>query len=81
MALGPEVLIPSGAARQLPLINKGSLWGDENLSACFADTVSLRLGHGAALVCHRHTIHSRDAASLPWSPRGGLKGAMNDGIS
>ena len=26
---------------------------------------SLRLGHGAALTCHRHVIHSRAAASLP----------------
>ena len=28
-------------------------------------TVSLRLGHGAALTCHRHVIHYRAAASLP----------------
>ncbi len=27
--------------------------------------VSLRLGHGAALICHRHIIHYRAAASLP----------------
>jgi hypothetical protein len=26
---------------------------------------SLRLGHGAALICHRHIIHSCAAASLP----------------
>ena len=26
---------------------------------------SLRLGHLAALTCHRHVIHSREAASLP----------------
>ena len=26
---------------------------------------SLRLGHGAALTCHRHVIHSRADASLP----------------
>ena len=31
----------------------------------FAASVSLRLGHGAALTCHRHVIHSRAAASLP----------------
>ena len=30
-----------------------------------ADSVSLRLGHGAALTCHRHVIHYRAAASLP----------------
>ena len=28
-------------------------------------TVSLRLGHGAALTCPRHVIHYRAAASLP----------------
>ena len=27
--------------------------------------VSLRLGHAAALTCHRHVIHYRGAASLP----------------
>ena len=27
--------------------------------------VSLRLGHAAALTCHRHVIHSRGDASLP----------------
>ena len=26
---------------------------------------SLRLGHGAALTCHRHVIHYRAAAALP----------------
>ena len=26
---------------------------------------SLRLGHGAALICHRHIIHYRAATSLP----------------
>ena len=30
-----------------------------------AGLFSLRLGHGAALTCHRHVIHSRAAASLP----------------
>ena len=30
-----------------------------------ADSVSLRLGHGAALTCPRHVIHYRAAASLP----------------
>ena len=28
-------------------------------------TVSLRLGHAAALTCPRHVIHSRGVASLP----------------
>ena len=35
------------------------------LSRPQADSVSLRLGHGAALTCHRHVIHYRAAASLP----------------
>ena len=30
-----------------------------------ADGLSLRLGHGAALICHRHIIHYRAATSLP----------------
>ena len=30
-----------------------------------ATSVSLRLGHGAALTCPRHVIHYRAAASLP----------------
>ena len=30
-----------------------------------AGLFSLRLGHGAALTCPRHVIHSRAAASLP----------------
>ena len=37
------------------------------------DSVSLRLGHGAALTCHRHVIHYRAAASLP---KRGAKGAV-----
>ena len=32
---------------------------------CFAGAVSLRLGHAAALICHRHIIHYRVAALLP----------------
>ena len=35
------------------------------LSRPQADSVSLRLGHGAALTCHRHVIHYRAAAALP----------------
>ena len=34
-------------------------------SALRLTAVSLRLGHAAALTCHRHVIHSRGAASLP----------------
>ena len=30
-----------------------------------AGLFSLRLGHGAALTCHRNVIHSRAADSLP----------------
>ena len=37
------------------------------------DSVSLRLGHGAALTCPRHVIHYRAAASLP---KRGAKGAV-----
>ena len=37
------------------------------------DSVSLRLGHGAALTCPRHVIHYRAAASLP------KRGAEGDG--
>ena len=37
--------------------------GDPSVSS--ADSVSLRLGHGAALTCPRHVIHYRAAASLP----------------
>ena len=37
-----------------------------------AASVSLRLGHGAALTCPRHVIHYRAAASLP---KRGAKGA------
>ena len=35
------------------------------LSQPAADSLSLRLGHGAALICHRHIIHYRAATSLP----------------
>lgn len=43
---------------------------DETLSVSFADSFSLRLGHGVALTCHRHVIHSHADASLP---KGGAK--------
>ena len=35
------------------------------LPSRFACQFSLRLGHLAALTCHRHVIHYREAASLP----------------
>ena len=35
------------------------------LSRPQADSVSLRLGHGAALTCYQHVIYYRAAASLP----------------
>ena len=38
--------------------------GDPSVSLA-ADSVSLRLGHGAALTCYQHVIHYRAAASLP----------------
>ena len=42
-----------------------------------AASVSLRLGHGAALTCHRHVIHYRVAASLPGrGDKGGQSNAM-----
>ena len=41
------------------------LGGDPSVTC--GDSVSLRLGHGAALACHRHAIHSRAAASLPYA--------------
>ena len=37
----------------------------ENLRLIFVGDVSLRLGHATALICHRHIIHYRVAASLP----------------
>ena len=37
----------------------------KNLSVSFADSVSLRLGHGTGLTCHRHVIQHCAAASLP----------------
>ena len=45
---------------------RGAKGVDENPSVDLTvDSVSLRLGHGAALTCHRHVIHYRAAASLP----------------
>ena len=53
-----------------------------------ADSLSLRLGHGAALICHWHIIHYRAATSLPLTqgsllvdamPEFGMKGVAGDG--
>ena len=38
-------------------------------SVAFGASVSLRLGHAAALTCPRHVIHSRGVASLPQGGR------------
>ena len=43
-----------------------------------ADSLSLRLGHGAALICHRHIIHYRAATSLPLI-QGSLWGGVTAG--
>ena len=43
-----------------------------------ADSLSLRLGHGAALICHRHIIHYRAATSLPLT-QGSLRGGVTAG--
>ena len=43
-----------------------------------ADSLSLRLGHGAALICHRHIIHYRAATSLPLT-QGNLWGGVTAG--
>ena len=41
-----------------------------------AGLFSLRLGHGAALTCHRHVIHYRAAASLPKRGAEGVRGCL-----
>ena len=48
------------------------------LSQPAADSLSLRLGHGAALICHRHIIHYRAATSLPLT-QGSLWGGVTAG--
>ena len=42
------------------------------------DSLSLRLGHGAALICHRHIIHYRAATSLLLT-QGSLWGGVTAG--
>ncbi len=55
-------------SRKISLCSSKSLIAQAFLMAIIqleAGLFSLRLGHGAALTCHRHVIHSRAAASLP----------------
>ncbi len=55
-------------SRKISLRSSKSLMAQAFLMAIIqleASLFSLRLGHGAALTCHRHVIHSRAAASLP----------------
>ena len=54
---------PTGEIKLLPFA------GNHSVSLA-ADSLSLRLGHGAALICHRHIIHYRAATSLPLTQRG-----------
>ncbi|MFR6411888.1 MAG: hypothetical protein ACLUNX_07275, partial [Angelakisella sp.] len=49
---------PTGEIKLLPFADNPSV-------SLAADSLSLRLGHGAALICHRHIIHYRAATSLP----------------
>ena len=55
-AKGPAT--PTGEIKLLPFAGNPSV-------SLAADSLSLRLGHGAALICHRHIIHYRAATSLP----------------
>ena len=48
----------------------------DNPSVCFADSVSLRLGHLAVLTVPRTVIHYRSAASLPFTQ--GSLGAVRE---
>ena len=55
-------------SRKISLRSSKSLMAQAFLMAIIqleAGLFSLRLGHGAALTCHRHVIHSHAAASLP----------------
>ena len=49
---------PTGEIKLLPFAGNPSV-------SLAADSLSLRLGHGAALICHWHIIHYRAATSLP----------------
>ena len=72
---------PTGEMKLLPFAGNPSV-------SLVADSLSLRLGHGAALICHRHIIHYRAATSLPLTqgsllvdamPEFGMKGVAGDG--
>ena len=55
-------------SRKISLRSSKSLMAQAFLMAIIqleAGLFSLRLGHGAALTCHRHVIHYRAAAALP----------------
>ena len=49
---------PTGEIKLLPFAGNPSV-------SLAADSLSLRLGHGATLICHWHIIHYRAATSLP----------------
>ena len=60
---------PTGEIKLLPFAGNPSV-------SLAADSLSLRLGHGAALIYHRHIIHYRAATSLPLTQGRLLVGAM-----
>ena len=62
---------PTGEIKLLPFAGNPSV-------SLAADSLSLRLGHGAALICHRHIIHYRAATSLPLT-QGNLWGGVTAG--
>ena len=62
---------PTGEIKILPFAGNPSV-------SLAADSLSLRLGHGAALICHRHIIHYRAATSLPLT-QGSLWGGVTAG--
>jgi hypothetical protein len=57
-AFAKGCVTPTGEIKLLPFAGNPSV-------SLAADSLSLRLGHGAALICHRHIIHYRAATSLP----------------
>ena len=63
-----HIFCEAQASRKISLRSSKSLIAQAFLMAMIqfeAGLFSLRLGHGAALTCPRHVIHSRAAASLP----------------
>ena len=68
-------------SRKISLRSSKSLMAQAFLMAIIqleAGLFSLRLGHGAALICHRHIIHYRTATSLPLA-QGSLWGGVTAG--